>query len=273
MNETSVHEFFSLSGRALPLTVTTYTRPAHTCIFPAHWHQQIELLAVTDGSMRIVCGDTVQVVGQGEVLLVNPYESHLGYAGDEGVSYYCLIAEPSLCGETSQNNPPPRFQNLLTDPTVYSLITAIDKEYRERTVGYELFIRAHLLLIFSHLLRHYQAAAPILHENDVRINNIIRYINTHYADKLSTASIADAFGFSLSYFCRYFKSVTGTTVLEYINAVRLSHACRLLQQTDLPVGEIAHRVGFSGVNYFVRQFHDCIGCSPLQFRKGESPSM
>ena len=173
MNETSTHEFFSLSGRTLPLTCTTYNRPANACIFPAHWHQQVELLAVTQGSMRIVCGDTVCEISKGGVLLVNPYESHLGYAGDDGVEYHCLIAEVSLCGETSQSNPLPAFQNHLTDPAVFSLITATEKEYRERAVGFELFIRAHLLLIFSHLTRHYQAA-PAAHENDARISNIIR---------------------------------------------------------------------------------------------------
>lgn len=270
MSEPSVHEYFSLSERSLPLTVTTYSVAPHERLFPAHWHQQIEILAVTEGSMRVVCADTLQVVTAGEVLFVNPYESHLGYAGEDGVVYRCLIMEPSLWYDTLQDGSVaslPPISNHLIDKTILSLIEIIVNEFHSNEIGRELSIRAHLLLIFSHALRRHRAAVTHPTEPDALIGEIMRYIHQHYADKLSTHQLADVFGFSLSYFCRYFKTATGTTVLEYINAVRLSRSCRLLQQTDLPISTIARQVGFTGVNYFVRQFHEHMDCSPLQFRK------
>ena len=269
MNDPSVHEYFSLSEQALPLTVTTYTRAAHECLFPAHWHRQIELLTVTAGSMRVVCADTVQTVTAGELLFVNPYESHLGHAGEQGVTYTCLIVEPSLWYDALAEGSAaalPRIRNRLADETIRSLAEAVSTEYRGHEVGRELFIRAHLLLIFGRAARHHGTDTPAV-EAEARIGEVMRYISGHYTESLSTRQLADTFGFSLSYFCRYFKEATGATVLQYINAVRLSHACRLLQQTTLPIGDISRRVGFTGVNYFVRQFHNQMGCSPLQFRK------
>ncbi len=269
MNTESIHEFFSLSNCTLPVTATVYSALPCQTLFPAHWHQQLELLAVIEGDIRVVCGDTVHTLTAGEVLFVNPYESHLGTAGENGVTYRCIIVEPSLWYEALAEGTIaalPRIQNRIADSAVASMITTIEEEYRETKPGYELFVRANLLLIFSRLSRHYRAAdtAP---ESDARIGDVMRYIGSHYAEPLSTRHLADMFGFSLSYFCRYFKNATGTTILEYINAVRLSHACRLLQQTDMPVSGIAARVGYTGTNYFVRQFHTSVGCSPLQFRK------
>lgn len=270
MNEPSIHEYFSLSERALPLVVTPYSGEAHRCIFRAHWHRQIEILAVTQGSMRVVCADTVQTVSEGEMLFVNPYESHIGHAGENGVSYLCFIAEPCLWYDALSEGSSatlPHISNHITDKSMFSLLQSTFKEYQGREIGRELFVRAHLLLFFSLATRHHSTDVTAGTDSEARIGEVMRYINGHHTEKLSTRTLADTFGFSLSYFCRYFKEATGTTVLEYINAIRLSHACRLLQQTDLPIGTIAERVGFTGVNYFVRQFHEYMDCSPLQFRK------
>ena len=266
----SVHEYFSLSERTLPLIITPYNGAAHECVFHAHWHRQIEILLITKGSMRVVCADTVQTVSEGEMVFVNPYESHIGHAEAHGVSYLCFIAEPCLWYDAMSEGAAavlPHIRNHITDETMRSLLQATAEEYRGNNVGRELAVRAHLLLFLSRAMRHHRTDTSRGSDPEARVGEVMRYINGHHTEKLSTRELADTFGFSLSYFCRYFKEATGTTVLEYINAIRLSHACRLLQQTDLPITAVAERVGFNGVNYFVRQFHEYMNCSPLQFRK------
>ena len=274
MEPLSEHEYFSLSERTVPLTVATYRAAPHECIFRAHWHRQIELLRVTEGSMRVVCADTVQTVGAGEVVFVNPYESHIGHAGESGVTYDCLIVEPILWHNTPSESAAsalPRIANRLDDEEIFSHITAVVQEYHGEDSARNTMIRAHLLFVFALAQRRHSLAEGTVAESEARIGEIMRYIHRHSAERLSTAQIAREFGFSLSYFCRYFKTATGTTILEYINAVRLSHACRLLQQTDLPISTVAQEVGFTGVNYFVRQFRAGLGCAPLQFRKQNRP--
>lgn len=263
MVNSAVHEQFSLYSQTLPFSVHTYTYPPHGELFPAHWHQQTEILAVTAGSMRVVCDNAVYTLDRGELLFINPYEAHFGQAGDDGVTYHCILAEASL----RENDGAARIHNRLVDPEMLELVEHIRQEDEGQSTGSDLFIRAHLLLLFGRALRYHRAVEPQPTDTDGHISDIMQYINRHYAEPLSTRQLAAHFGFSLSYFCRYFKRVTGVTVLEYLGAVRLSRACELLQQTELSIAEIATRVGYGGVNYFVRQFREKTGTSPLRFRK------
>jgi len=63
--------------------------------------------------------------------------------------------------------------------------------------------------------------------------------------------------------------------VNYINARRIDRACILLRETDLPVIEICHRVGFENLSHFNRQFRKLRGVTPTAFRRGfaESPAV
>ncbi|MEG1886582.1 MAG: AraC family transcriptional regulator, partial [Oscillospiraceae bacterium] len=98
------------------------------------------------------------------------------------------------------------------------------------------------------------------------IAKIIKYIGNNYSDALSSKQLSEKFGFSLSYFCRIFKNTVGETPINYVNAVRINKACELLQKTSLPVTEVAGAVGYTGINYFNRQFKKIMKCTPLQLR-------
>ena len=63
----------------------------------------------------------------------------------------------------------------------------------------------------------------------------------------------------------------GTTLITYITHVRLAHACELLRETDLPVGEIAARVGLPDHTYFDRRFRQHFRTSPRAMRAQWSP--
>ena len=60
---------------------------------------------------------------------------------------------------------------------------------------------------------------------------------------------------------------TGSTFIEYLNYVRISHAERLLYRTDRSVLDVAMDVGFSSVSYFNRIFKRFRNCTPNDFRK------
>ena len=69
------------------------------------------------------------------------------------------------------------------------------------------------------------------------------------------------------HFLRVFKSITGTSPLEYRNKIRIDHAKELLQDTTKPVNEIAAGLGYSSDAYFCDAFKKKIGVSPSQYRK------
>ena len=93
-----------------------------------------------------------------------------------------------------------------------------------------------------------------------------QYIQENYMQDLSVPDIADALNVSRSYLSRLFKEAHGITIVEYILNVRLSHAVRLLFETDLSATEIASKTGFNNSNYFFKKFKEKYGVTPMQYR-------
>jgi len=100
-----------------------------------------------------------------------------------------------------------------------------------------------------------------------RLNQVCRYIKKNYAQKLTTESLAATFRFSRSYFAMQFKKHTGITLHDYLLVCRMTEAKRLLDETDLPVGQISETVGFADTGTFIRAFQRKEKCTPLQYRK------
>ena len=73
---------------------------------------------------------------------------------------------------------------------------------------------------------------------------------------------AEAMGMSSFYFSRFFRTAYNRTFLEYLTSYRIERAEELLRQTDIPVREIAPRVGYTDANYFTKVFKRHCGCTP-----------
>ena len=66
---------------------------------------------------------------------------------------------------------------------------------------------------------------------------------------------------------RYFSRMTGRTVSEFVNEVRIGHARRMLIETDRTIAEVAFANGFESLSNFNRRFRDIAGTSPREFRQ------
>lgn len=95
----------------------------------------------------------------------------------------------------------------------------------------------------------------------------IEYINAHLHEEISIDDICRHIPISKYYFCKRFKQVTGQTVMRYILKVRIDTAKNMLENTDLSVGQISERCGFSSQSYFCRVFKEELGITPLQHQK------
>ena len=93
------------------------------------------------------------------------------------------------------------------------------------------------------------------------------YIEEHYAEDLSIRDIAQHFHASRDYISHAFKHTTNYAPLQYLRRWRIGKAQTLLIDTDLPLTEIALRVGFDDSNYFSRVFRQIIGMPPGTFRR------
>lgn len=99
------------------------------------------------------------------------------------------------------------------------------------------------------------------------VRNVEVYLRVHYADECSLEHISRTFGYSSAHFSRLFTAAFGTPYTRYLSEYRLERASELLKSMDIPVGEIARRVGISDPGYFARQFGRKYHVSPAKYRK------
>lgn len=94
-----------------------------------------------------------------------------------------------------------------------------------------------------------------------------RFIREHYARNIGTADIAEHVKLSRSYLSDLYSRETGETLAETITRIRIEEACKLLEETDLKIYEIAEAVGFADGKTFARAFKRLVGCSPKEYMR------
>ena len=92
------------------------------------------------------------------------------------------------------------------------------------------------------------------------------FLHTNYAESWNLSKLARMAYLSKYHFLRLFTLVHGVTRFAYLQRKRLGVARRLLESTELPVGEVATHVGFSTRSALLRQVRRSTGLSPLQVR-------
>lgn len=92
-------------------------------------------------------------------------------------------------------------------------------------------------------------------------------IQARFKKTLSLSRTAEEAGMSISTFVRRFKQCTGMTFVDYVNGLRISHACRLLKSSRLSLLDISLSCGFSQQAHFNRVFKKFSGMTPRQYRQ------
>lgn len=93
------------------------------------------------------------------------------------------------------------------------------------------------------------------------------YIELSLDRKIRTVDLAALVGYSEYYLTEKFKKETGQSVSSYIRYAKVERAKLLLESGDLSVREIAEKLAFNTVNYFIQCFRDTTGYTPAQYRK------
>lgn len=105
---------------------------------------------------------------------------------------------------------------------------------------------------------------------DIEANRITEYINKyikeHINEDISVNRLSELVYLNPSYFSRLYKQSTGVTVTNYIAEVKLEYAKRLLKDSNMKINQIAEKLGFDSVSYFIRFFKKYMKYSPQDYR-------
>lgn len=102
------------------------------------------------------------------------------------------------------------------------------------------------------------------------IRDSIQYMNEHYHLAISLEQIAEHIGLSKFHFNRLFTRTTGRTPIQYLTQIRLEKAVDLIRTTTHNFEEIAQQIGLTSGSYFAKVFKLHIGCSPSDYRHGNT---
>lgn len=268
----------------LPIATYAITELPHGGRAPfchKHYHKEFEVLAVTGGRCEFTVDRVVYEGGRGDVFFVPPYSLHEGFSlPGESFSYFCFAFDLSLLKEDEfahlfeSGHLDMRRAFCAAEPIcgeLYQIIRSIFQQSEGHGDHWDFVVRGQLLHLFGLL---WQGGHIRMTERRSQCSgfglDVLDILSGCYGQPITSADVAARLCYSQSYFCRKFKDTFSLSFQQYLSQYRLSKARLFLTQEGLTVGEIAEKVGFNSVSFFIRQFHELYGCTPGQFQKNQA---
>ena len=252
-----------------------------------HQHPELQLTVILKGEGSLVVGDYIGRFSPGEIYLMGSnvphvfrnderyYQGHsTRHAHSESLFFDLELFENRLAGIFEFEGLTERLLNL-------------DGCYR--ICGREAFIRKSIIK-----LRHLSGLQKIIHSFEVldlivegellerlnahgsirnysaregkRMENVMRFLMEQSHRPITLAEVAGVASMNKEAFCRFFKERTRKTFTEFLNEVRITHACKLLANKDLTIMQVAAESGIPNLSYFNRVFRKTKGMTPKEFR-------
>lgn len=109
-----------------------------------------------------------------------------------------------------------------------------------------------------------------LHSSE-RIQLVCTYLLQHYKNEITLSEVANVANMTEKAFCRFFKKSTQKTLFQFVNELRISHACKLLINHSYTVGEVCYESGFNNLSNFNRIFKRITGHTPSHYQQQKAP--
>ncbi|MCR5627063.1 MAG: AraC family transcriptional regulator [Lachnospiraceae bacterium] len=247
---------------------------------PYHWHTEYELIQINDGEFHMTMDDNTESYKAGDVIFIPAGTIHGGTPSK--CQYDCVVFDMSLLSKgANQNNL--FISNILNHKVnvntlistdhrdIADTVTSLCNSLAERKPGYEYMVQGYLLQVMGLIMSNSAYSVPdspvLATERLKAIKDVLDYISENYYNFISLDDLAGIAGMNPKYFCRYFKSVTERTPIDYLNYYRIESACEMLSTRDISIKEAAISCGFNDESYFIKTFHKYKGITPKQFTR------
>lgn len=267
MIDAALYEKISAQAKDYPVKLRLQTRKNYG--FVAHWHEHVEILYILAGDYRITCGNESFHLKEQDILFINSKEIHFS---EQSLTsrFWCIHITPAFFSDIQFEGV--EIQKLIRgDEQLLRLLGTLLQEFQEAKPGCDMAVKGYTYLLLAYLLRQYRLSGSRRSNREEahfeRLNEIFAYISQNYAEKLTTASLAEHFYLNEYYFCRLFKNATGQSVMSYLNRLRIEKSIVMLENTSESITDIALMVGFSDLNYFSRIFKRFMNMTPAEYRR------
>lgn len=254
----------------------------------SHWHDNIEIIQMHHGYAQLIVEGQHYTMREGELWFCNPREIHQITSMAETGNYHSFVFSLDVLGKYQDDYIDEYYLSNLQEKWLFPRCIKKDDTissqlchhinnmyllYQERPSAWQMEIRADLYLILALLIRNQkfiQREPNVFRERSQTSRNareMLQYLEKHYHEKITLEEVASIMHFSPRYFCAFFKENFFMSFISYLNRYRIDQACILLQSKELTITEIALRVGFDNISYFIRKFKEIEGCTPKEYRK------
>lgn len=260
------------------------------------------LYIVKSGELYIKEGTNEYHLAKGDILLLEPDIEHYGYKEAVCHYYYFHFKHPkiravnnksydkisrelmekrkySLNSEYLDDIPDtepdfylPKYYHYDNENELMTLLINADSDYYQKYEGYKRIVSLKLLEILIKISRDYTSTKI---ENSqahfskafVKCRNIQNYLNSNYQNKITSIDIEECFQVNYDYLNRVFQKMTGYTIVNYLNTLRINHAKNLFDTTPIKISEVGYLVGIEDPYYFSKLFKKITGLTPSKYIK------
>lgn len=255
-----------------------------------HWHDDIEWLYLTEGTLCYFVNGIRLLMKEGDVLMVNSRQMHYGYSDRNQDCYLsCVLFHPSLFCQNQnlfqkyvvpvlENTNLPYIHFHSNHPLrqeaskCFAQIFSLKESGRE---AYELEVIAIMHTLWGRLLKERVLFAipngipfEMANQDDIDIQkNMVSFIHRYYGEKITLDEIAASGNVSRSKCCRIFKRYLQQSPVDFLNEYRLKVSRHMLDNSDKNITEIALACGFNHLSYYSKYFCENYGMTPRDYRK------
>lgn len=247
-----------------------------------HWHPHCEILRILSGSFHLTLDSNARSYHEGDVIFITDGMLHGGNPEDNTCIYDCIVfdlqilmKDNHICSKSIHDIMEHRIivNTLLSDgsTSVLPIVDNLTSALSGRHTGYEFMTQGYLYQLLGTVFEEHLYQENTYDSTEAgRLNSmkkVLSYIAENYSQNISLDMLAKIAGMNPKYFCRYFRSMTERTPIDYLNYYRIECACEMLSTKNISIKETAISCGFNDESYFIKSFHKYKGITPKQFTK------
>lgn len=291
MDNQNLHEINRYSDMAFPVEMYTTTREA---IFPEgrgymdlHWHEELQITFVTNGSLIMEVNGTGYTIGEGEAIFINKNLVHMSKEMTKDGRYVSFNFPEKLLGffpgsRMEQNLVRPYTNNSAFPVLIFKEdvpwqanileilweLQHIFHDGRQADMVYSISIM--FAQIWRELISNVHPTINVPSKGYIkkqeRIQTLLDYIHTHYMEDISLDDISAAANVSIGECSRCFKEMINSSPKKYLLKYRIARSIELLNDDTMSISDVAFACGFNDSSHFTQYFKQETGMTPRDYR-------
>jgi len=252
-----------------------------------HYHAEIQLTIILEGDGTRFVGSNVSSFAPGDVYMLGPNLPHVFRCSNKyyeknkklkahGMSVYF---QPNSFGNDFFDLPEAKkLKRLVADSAKGIIFSAKIKDKVKQLMleikqgqGFgKLCSLLNLLRVLSEtsdkkLISGVGFHSPMGDQNNKRLNDIYYYLINNFQKEIKLEVLSKVANMSATALCRFFKQRTRKTIFRFLIELRIEHACKLLDEGQYKISDIADACGYNNISNFNRQFLLITGHTPREY--------